>query len=203
MYRVVPRDFYLQADVIDLCRQLLGKLLVSKVNNEPRTSGIIVETEAYAGPEDKASHAYNNKYTKRTKSMFQEGGHAYVYLCYGVHALFNIITNTDQVPHAILVRAIAPQEGAEVMQQRRVKPKIDRSLTGGPGSLTKAMNITTQDNETDLVTSNKIWLEESGIHYQPKDIIESPRVGIAYAEEYVDKPWRFRVKDSLWTSPAK
>ncbi len=196
--KILPLSFYQQENVVYLAQQLLGKVIVSEIGGT-RTSGIIVETEAYKGPEDKACHAYNNKRTPRTEPMFAEGGIAYVYLCYGIHHLFNIVTGKKDVPHAILIRAIEPLDGVEIMRVRRNKKKIARDLTAGPGCLSQALNINKKQNQISLV-DQEVWLEDHQIFYNKNEIIASPRVGIDYAKEYVNKPWRFRVKDSKWTS---
>ena len=137
-------DFYQREDDLLISRELLGKVLYTNFHGE-LTSGIIVETEAYAGTTDKASHAYGGRRTKRTKIMYSPGGYAYVYLCYGIHHLFNIVTNKENIPHAVLIRAIQPRDGIEIMLQRRNKKKVDHSLTSGPGSLTRALGITVKD----------------------------------------------------------
>ena len=165
------------------------------------TSGIIVETEAYAGVNDKASHAYGGRRTKRTKTMYAPGGISYVYLCYGIHHLFNIVTNKENIPHAVLIRAIQPRDGIDIILQRRKKKKVDRSLMAGPGSLTRSLGITVKDSGT-LLMDNLIWLEDQNIQIKNQDILASPRVGVQYAGKDANNPWRFRVKGNPWTSPA-
>lgn len=197
----LPVEFYQHHDVIELSKLLLGKHLFTKFN-EQVTAGMIVETEAYRAPEDKASHAFGLKRTKRNQVMYLSGGHAYIYLCYGMYTLFNVITNTEGIPHGVLIRAIQPTIGLEIMQKRRNKIKIDRSLTGGPGALTQALGINVKDSGI-LLTGSKIWIEDRNTNVKEEDIIASPRVGIDYAEEYIHMPWRFRIKNSPWTSPAK
>lgn len=192
----IPKDFFLRSDVVKISKELICKKLVTEINGI-RTSGIITETEAYRAPEDKASHAYNNRKTERTKTFFAEGGVAYVYLCYGIHNLFNIVTNKADIPHAILIRAIKPEEGIDEMLKRRNKSKLTPALSVGPGSLSQALGITRAHNEIDL-TGNTIWLEE-GIAIKSSDIEACKRVGINYAEEYVHKLWRFKLKNSVWT----
>jgi len=196
----LPREFYIRTDVVKISKELLGKTLVTNFNGI-RTSGMITETEAYKAPEDKASHAYNNKRTPRTETFYTQGGTAYVYLCYGVHHLFNIVTNKVDVPHAILIRAVQPLEGIEEMLLRRNKKKLDRTLTSGPGTLSQALGISTKHNGLDLV-ENHIWIEE-GIKVNPRDIASGPRIGIDYAKEYVSKPWRFWIKNNEWVSKSK
>lgn len=187
----LPKDFYLRHDVVEISKDLLGKKLCTQIDGV-YTSGIIVESEAYSGRNDKACHAYLNRRTKRTEIFYDEGGIAYVYLCYGIHHLFNIITNKRDEPDAILIRAVEPVEGVEHMHQRRNYYKTDRRLTGGPGSMSKALGITTDHYGTDL-QDNLIWIENHET-IPPSEIMASPRVGIDYAEEDALLPWRFRIK---------
>ena len=189
--------------------QLLGKFLVTEIPcrrprgpQAPRTSGMIVETEAYAGPSDRASHAFNNRRTRRTETMFCRGGTAYVYLCYGLHAMFNVVTNVAGIPHAILIRAVQPAEGLDRIMKRRSRQRQGQSLTAGPGALTQAMGIGVRHDRTDL-TGSRIWIEDRGIRVRPCDIIASPRVGVAYAGPDARRPFRFRIRDNPWTSPAR
>ena len=196
----LPADFYQREDVLVISRELLGKVLCTNFHGK-LTSGIIVETEAYAGVTDKASHAYGGRRTKRTETMYAKGGSAYVYLCYGIHHLFNIVTNKENIPHAVLIRAIQPRDGIEIMLQRRNKKKVDQSLTAGPGSLTRALGITVKDSGT-LLMDNLIWLEDQNINYTNQDILATPRVGVQYAGKDAQNPWRFQVENSPWVSPA-
>ena len=193
-------DFYQREDVLIISRELLGKVLCTNFHGK-LTSGIIVETEAYAGVTDKASHAYGGRRTKRTETMYAKGGSAYVYLCYGIHHLFNIVTNKENIPHAVLIRAIQPRDGIEIMLQRRNKKKVDHSLTAGPGSLTRALGITVKNSGTFLM-DNLIWLEDQNINYTNQDILATPRVGVQYAGKDAQNPWRFQVENSPWVSPA-
>ena len=193
-------EFYQREDVLLISRELLGKVLCTNFHGK-LTSGIIVETEAYAGVADKASHAYNGRRTKRTETMYAKGGSAYVYLCYGIHHLFNIVTNKENIPHAVLIRALQPRDGIEIMLQRRNKKKVDQSLTTGPGSLTRALGITVKDSGTFLM-DNLIWLEDQNINYTNQDILATPRVGVQYAGKDAKNPWRFQVENSPWVSPA-
>lgn len=197
----LTREFYLQEDVVQLAKSLLGKVLYTDIGIGI-SAGMIVETEAYRAPEDKASHAYNNRRTERTELMYKEGGHAYVYLCYGIHNLFNIVSNKVDIPHAILVRAIQPVEGVELMLKRRNKQKLDYGLSSGPGLVSLALGIERQQNGADL-TGNTIWLEDNGTVVEDTDIIASPRVGVSYAQEWAATPWRFRIRNNPWTGKAK
>lgn len=195
----LPLGFYQREDVLLLSKELLGKYLFTNMDNV-LTGGIIVETEAYAGPIDRASHAYGNRRTERTEVMFQAGGVSYVYLCYGIHRLFNVITNVAGIPHAVLIRAIQPVSGIEKMLERRNKHRLDRDVAGGPGSLTKALGITTDHNGISL-EGTTIWIEDHG--GSCPEIIASPRVGVDYAGEDAKLPWRFRLANNEWTSKAK
>lgn len=187
----IPLSFFQQEDVVALSKSLLGKYLFTCLEPENViTGGMIIETEAYHGPEDKASHAYGNRRTKRTEIMFAEGGKAYVYLCYGLHHLFNIVTNKKDIPHAVLIRAIRPEVGIDVMLQRRNKERLLPSLTNGPGSLCQALGIHRIHDGYSL-DGNYIWLEDQGVNTPSKWIQTSPRVGVGYAGEDALKPWRF------------
>lgn len=151
------------------------------------------------GPEDKASHAYNNRLTHRTKTMFEQGGRAYIYLVYGFHHMFNVVTGPEGVPHAILIRAVEPFENMEIMLERRAYKKAEPDLTNGPGKLSQALGISTRLNGIDLTCAQaQIHICENGFNCDDSDIIASPRVGIDYAEEYILKPWRFRLKGNPW-----
>jgi DNA-3-methyladenine glycosylase len=194
-------DYYLQPDIVAIAQDLLGKILCTNINNK-YCSGIIVETEAYAGITDKASHAYGNRKTPRTEIMFREGGIAYIYLCYGIHHLFNVVTNTEGIPHAALIRAIEPIEGVEFMLERRNKLKVDYSLGNGPGSLSKSMGIHSGLSGISL-SENTIWIEDRKVKIPSKHIVASPRVGVGYAKEDALLPYRFRILNNPWTSPAK
>ncbi len=199
----LTKSFYLQEDVVQISKDLLGKVLVTNFDGQ-LTAGKIVETEAYRAPDDKACHAYQNLHTKRTSIMFEEGGVAYVYLCYGIHHLFNVVTAKAGMAHAILIRAVEPLDNTELMFRRRGKNKINRQLTGGPGIMSKALGITKDWTGASLVsTDSPIWIEDRGIQIAADNIIASPRVGVAYAEECALWDWRFRVSDSTFTSPAK
>lgn len=198
----LPVSFYLNEDVVQISKNLLGKFLFTELNGDIKTGGMIVETEAYAGVTDRASHAFGNRRTHRTETMFAEGGICYVYLCYGIHHLFNIVTNQANTPHAILIRAIEPVEGVGLMIERRKKKQLDYTLTSGPGSMSEALGITREQNGFSLI-EDEIWIEDRDISFSDKQIISSPRVGVGYAKEDALLPWRFRLKDNPWTSKAK
>ena len=199
----LEKSFYIREDVVSLSQELLGKYLVTRFNGE-QTVGRIVETEAYRAPDDKASHAYGNRRTARTEVMFAEGGVAYVYLCYGIHHLFNVVTGPEGEAHAVLVRAIEPIEQTEVMLRRRGMDRVKPQLTAGPGVMSKALGITTAFTGQSLLTDESpIWIEDRGDRLPPEAILASPRVGIDYAEECAAWNWRFRIKNSKWTSKAR
>jgi len=185
----LPFPSYLQDSVTQIAKELIGAKLCSFKDGN-LTTGIIVETEAYEGITDKASHAYNNRRTTRTEIMFQKGGVAYVYLCYGMHHLFNVVTNMEGIPHAVLVRAIIPTDGTETMKIRTGKQKMDFKATNGPGKLTKALDIHISDTGESL-TGNKIWIEKPTVQVNQNDIIAGPRIGVDYAEEDALLPYRF------------
>ena len=199
----LPKSFYTRTDVVQISKDLLGKYLVTEFDGQ-RTVGKIVETEAYRAPDDKACHAHLNRFTKRTQVMFEEGGVAYVYLCYGIHHMFNVVTAKKGMAHAILVRGIEPIENVELMMERRGMDKLKPQLTAGPGVLGKAMGITKAWTGTSLVADDAaIWIADVDDNIAEDDIICSPRVGIDYAEECALWDWRFRIKGNKWTSKAK
>lgn len=196
----LPRQFYIRDDVVQISRDLLGKVLCTKINGLV-TKVIITETEAYAGVSDRASHAYGDKRTKRTEPMYGQGGTAYVYLCYGIHHLFNVVTNKADVPHAVLIRAGSPIKGSDLMQKRRGKLRIDKTLIGGPGSLAQALGITTDLSGTSLL-GNRIWIEDDQFVIDDTNVRTGPRVGVDYAEKDAERPYRFRVDfDALSLPP--
>ena len=197
---ILPKEFYTREDVLQISQDLLGKILVADIDGT-RTAGMIVETEAYKAPEDKACHAYNNRYTERTKTMFEDGGVAYVYVCYGIHHLFNAVTAIEGMAHAVLVRAVEPFEGLTVMEKRRGIDCRKSSLTNGPGKFTVAMGIRKNHNGVKLWKSQScvsIW--DEGISIGKDEVITGPRVGMTSAEECAHWPWRFRIRGNKWTS---
>jgi DNA-3-methyladenine glycosylase len=195
--RKLPREFYRRSDVLTVARDLLGKLLVVPAADGERVSGKIVEVEAYRGPEDRASHAYGGRRTKRTETMYGAGGIAYVYFVYGMYYQFNVVSGVADVPHAILVRALEPVEGIELMRARR-HSHPDHNLTNGPGKLCIAMGIDRELNGADL-QGDKVWLEDFET-VSPRRIARGPRIGIDYAQEWIDKPWRFWIRDNPFVS---
>ena len=199
MVKILPSTFYFHNDVAFLARNLLGKVLVSEVDGQ-RVEGIIVETEAYHGEDDRASHAYLRKRTPRTETMFLPGGHAYVYLCYGIHQLFNIVTNQKDEPDAVLIRAIEPVSGIEVMQVRRKMSTLSYKLCQGPGCVAQAFGINKALNSCDLTLGSKLWVEDREIQIPDDQILATTRVGVEYAKEDALRPWRFLVRNNFWVS---
>ncbi len=187
---ILPISFYANPDVVDVSRQLLGKILCTQINGE-FTSGMIIETEAYCGRNDKACHANNNKRTDRTEVMFGKPGHAYIYLCYGIHHLFNVVTNKEGLADAVLIRAIKPIDGLDIIKQRR-QISSEKNLCNGPGKLTRALNIFTSYTEHNL-SEQPIWIEDRNIKITDDQIQSSPRIGVDYAGEDALKPWRFTI----------
>ncbi|WP_294818333.1 DNA-3-methyladenine glycosylase [uncultured Flavobacterium sp.] len=191
-------SYYQNPDVLFLAKDLLGKVLFTQINGEI-TSGIITETEAYYGIQDKASHAYGRRRTNRTETMYAAGGISYVYLCYGIHNLFNVVTSVKDEPHAVLVRAIEPLQGTETMERRRSMSAAKSALSSGPGSAAKALGIDRAFNGKDL-TGDEIWIEDHGIRYTENEIAATPRIGVGYAAEHALLPWRFFVKGNKYVS---
>ncbi|MGB5580805.1 MAG: DNA-3-methyladenine glycosylase [Woeseia sp.] len=187
----LPIDLYQQEDVVALSRALLGKLLCTSVDGA-LCKAIIRETEAYAGETDRASHAYGGRRTPRTEIMYAAGGCAYVYLCYGIHHLFNVVSNREGVPHAILVRAAVPVLGRNTMRQRRGRDDSDLKLLDGPGKVAEGLGITTALSGTSL-RGDTLWLEDAGIAIPAESIVVGPRVGVDYAGEDAALPYRFRL----------
>lgn len=198
----LPFAYYRNKDVIFLSKDLLGKYLMTKIGSEEITGGMIVETEAYNGINDKASHAYSNRRTKRNEMMYAKGGVSYVYVCYGIHCLFNIVTGNVNDPQAILVRAIKPIIGFASIMRRRKKDKISYSIASGPGILCQSLGIRLKHNGIPL-DGSQIWVEDRKNKIATENIIASSRVGVDYAEEDALLPWRFRIKDNPWTSKNK
>ncbi len=190
----LQRSFYLRENVLTIARELLGKVIVTG-NRGDRTAGIITETEAYAGMHDRASHAFGGRRSLRNEQMYAKGGTAYVYVCYGIHKLFNIVTNVEDVPHAVLIRAVHPIEGEPLMLERRriVKaPRRPGQVAGGPGTLTSALAIGMEHNGIDLV-NGIIAIEDRGYTIPAGSIRIGPRIGIEGSKEAALLPYRFRV----------
>jgi len=194
----LPESYYLGDDVVSISKDLLGKYLFTCIDGVV-TGGYIVETEAYNGVVDKASHAFGHRLTPRTKTMFMQGGIAYVYLCYGIHEMFNIVTSVEGRPQAILIRAIQPTDGIEAMQVRRNMPVLKPNITAGPGSVAKALGISRNINAFSL-QSDTIWIEDRGLHFPDEQIKAGPRIGVGYAAEDALLPYRFYVKGNVYVS---
>lgn len=192
--KALPSEYYLQ-DVLELGPSLVGKLLVTYVDNS-YAAGIISETESYKAPHDRASHAYNMRRTKRNESMYLPGGFSYVYLCYGIHPLFNVVTGEKDLPHAVLIRAIVPVLGLEMMQKRRPKATRAHALGQGPANLTKALGITMRHNGH-LLQDRPVWIEDIGLSFDQSQVEKLKRVGIDYAGEDADLLWRYRLPKVL------
>ncbi len=193
--------FYDRKNVVQIAKELLGKILVTKFDGVI-TAGRIVETEAYNGIIDKASHAYGGRRTNRTEVMYSNAGLAYVYLCYGIHHLFNVVTNEKDVPHAVLIRAIEPMIGIEVMLKRTRKKKLDHTLTKGPGNVAKAMGIFTKHSGMNLV-EDVIFIVDDGLMLKKNQIVATKRIGVDYSGEDALLPYRFIVKNSPFVSGKK
>ncbi|WCT10301.1 DNA-3-methyladenine glycosylase [Mucilaginibacter jinjuensis] len=194
----LPESYYLDTDVVKLSRDLIGKYLFSRLDGVV-TGGYIVETEAYNGVIDKASHAYGNRLTPRTQTMFMQGGVAYVYLCYGIHEMLNIVTSVEGQPHAILIRAINPTIGLDIMQYRRNMAVIKPNITMGPGSVAKALGVSRKINGISL-QSDTLWLEDQGLTFTDDEVAAMPRVGVDYAGDDALLPYRFYVKGNNYVS---
>jgi DNA-3-methyladenine glycosylase len=190
-------SFYQRKDVVKIARELLGKVLFTNVNGIV-TAGMIVETEAYSWKE-KGCHAYGSRKTARNSVMFERGGFTYVYLCYGMHYLFNIVTNEPGIPEAVLIRAVQPVQGIDEMLLRRGKLKNKLHLTSGPGKLTKALGIDRKLNGKFLL-DDEVWVEDHNTKVPNKNIVAGPRIGIDYAGDDALLPWRFTVKGNEWIS---
>ena len=194
----LPLAFYTHNDVLSITRNLLGKYLLTKIDGII-TGGYIVEAEAYNGITDKASHSFGNRKTPRTQTMYLHGGVSYVYLCYGIHEMFNVVTSTEGEPHAVLIRAIVPTEGIEEMLLRRNMPALKPNLTAGPGSVAKALGISRKINAFDL-RGDVIWIEDRGLTFTDDEVKAVPRVGVAYAGEDALLPYRLFVKGCPYVS---
>lgn len=200
----LSREFYTRDDTLRIARDLLGKILVVPTESGERVSGIIVETEAYLGVEDKAAHSFGNRRTKRTETMFATGGTVYIFFIYGMYYQFNVVAGAADKPHAVLIRAIEPFENIELMRERRrvngknpTAKMPDKNLTSGPGKLCIALGVDKSFNNRSLL-DDKVWLE-SGDNSAVK-ICSGKRIGVDYAEEFAEKPWRFWIKDNPFVS---
>ncbi len=206
MPKKLPNSFYLREDTIAAAKELLGKLIVVPDEKGRRVSGMIVETEAYLGVDDRAAHSYNGRRTPRNEVTYGKGGHVYVFFIYGMYYQLNVVTGAVDHPNVVLIRAVEPVEGIEIMRQRRwsepeaiaAGSKKDRNLTSGPGKLCIALNIDRSLNGEDL-RGKHIWLEDHRT-FTDKEIAVGKRIGIDYAGEDADRPWRFWVKENQFVS---
>lgn len=194
----IPLSFYRREDVFQIAGELLGKVLVT-CRDGVETAGRIVEVEAYAGTGDKASHAYGGRRTARNEVMYAEGGMAYVYLCYGIHHLVNVVTHRSGVPHAILIRALEPLSGIDLMLKRTGKEKPDHRLTRGPGNLSLALGLDRSHNGMSL-SGPSLFLADDGFRYPGTAVGRSPRIGVGYAGEDAQLPYRFYIKGNPYVS---
>ncbi|TFF39289.1 DNA-3-methyladenine glycosylase [Mucilaginibacter psychrotolerans] len=194
----LPEAYYLSSDVVAIARDLLGKYLFTCIDGVT-TGGYIVDTEAYNGIIDKASHSYGNRITPRTKTMFEQGGITYVYLCYGIHEMFNIVTSVAGQPHAILIRAIVPTDGLDVIMHRRNMDTLKHHITRGPGSVAKALGISRKINACSL-QSDTIWVEDRGLHFDAAEVAAGPRIGVDYAGDDALLPYRFYLRGNAFVS---
>jgi len=196
---ILPYSFYSRNDVVLIARDLIGKVLVSRFDGIT-TSGIIYETEAYNGIVDSASHAFGGRRTARTEIMYRDGGTAYVYLCYGMHSLFNVVTNKEGIPHAVLIRAIRPLDNSGIMLHRSGKAKFTKSTGDGPGKVAKLMGIHFKHTGMSLLRKSSndendgIWIEDRGIILNDAAIAALPRIGVEYAGKDALLPYRFRTE---------
>lgn len=196
-------SFYQSPAVLDICRQLIGKVLVSQIDGL-LTSGIIVEAEAYRAPDDSACHAYGDRRTGRTEVMFSKGGVAYIYICYGIHHLFNVVTGPKDHAHAILIRALQPQEGIDIMLERRKMKKIDFKITRGPGALSIALGFrSTMSGQSLISASTSIYIEDRKINYPDSAIATGPRIGVESSGKSAIWPWRFYVRNNPYVSAKR
>ncbi len=194
------REFYLRSDTLTIARELLGKLIVVPDENGKRVSGMIVETEAYLGVTDRAAHSYGGRRTARNEVMYGSAGHAYVFFVYGMYYQFNAVCGPVDTPHAILIRGVEPVEGIEKMRERRGAMK-DRNLTSGPGKLCIAMRMDKSLNGEDLL-GTRVWLEDHNT-FKKSEIAVGKRIGIDYAGEDAEQPWRFWMKNNNFVSKPR
>ena len=199
---ILPLEFFQRPDVLAIAQDLLGKHICTRIEGE-LTTGRIVETEAYRHEGDPSIMLHLQRKRTQARGLYQPGGHAYFYTVYRVHTLLNVTTYDAEHPDAVLIRAIEPLEGLDVMLRRRNLPKVARNLTAGPGVLSQALGVTPALSG-ELVTGPHVWFENHGESIAAENILASSRVGLEYAgSEAVALPWRFRLQDSKWTSPAK
>ena len=195
---ILPREFY-SGSAVELAPMLLGKLLVRELDGA-KLVGRIVEVEAYMGQGDTASHA-SRGLTPRNRTMFGPPGHAYVYLIYGMYHCLNVVTGPAGEAQAVLIRAVEPLSGVDIMQARRQRPVVDRDLTNGPGKLCQAFGVDRSLDGHDLCSANQLWLEDAPP--PPEIVCAGPRVGIRGDEVALTRPWRFFLQDNPYVSRTK
>lgn len=191
-------DFYNRKDVVQIARELLGKIVVTKFDGKT-TSGRIVETEAYTSVADRASHAYGGKRTVRNEHMYSNAGTSYVYICYGMHHLFNVVTNEKDTPDAVLIRALEPVKGIDTMLDRSGKLKLDNTLTKGPGNAARVLGINKEHSGLNLL-GNKVFIEDDDFELTDKEIGISKRIGIDGSGDSALLPYRFYIKGNKYVS---
>lgn len=194
----LPLQFYQRTDVIAIARDLIGKIIVTKINGAI-ASGRIVETEAYIGLTDKASHSFGGKRTARNEYMYAAAGIAYVYICYGMHHLFNVVTNKKDIPDAVLIRAVEPLTGIDVMLKRTGKRKSDNTLTKGPGNTARALGISKIHSGVNLL-GDEIYIAEDDFEVAGHMIGSSKRIGVESAGSAANYPYRFYLKGNRFVS---
>lgn len=194
----LTKEYYQSDDVVALSRDLIGKYLFTRIDGEV-SGGYIAETEAYTGVIDKASHSYGGRLTPRTQTMYLQGGVAYVYLCYGIHEMFNIVTSAEGQPHAILIRSVVPTEGLDIIMRRRKMETLKPNITKGPGSVAKALGISRKMNALSL-QSDTIWVEDRGLSFPDGEIVAGPRIGVDYAGDDALLPYRFYLRGNIYVS---
>lgn len=194
---IIPQSFYLREDTLTIAKELLGKYVFTKINGII-TGGMIVETEAYLGVTDASCHSFNNRKSTKNATMYEQGGVAYMYICYGIHDMLNLVTGPINESHVVLIRAIEPTIGMELMMERRGNVAI-KKLTNGPGSLAKALGLNKSFDRESLI-SNRLWLEDQGVIIEPHKIKETPRIGINCPEPFLSAPWRYLISGNAFVS---
>lgn len=197
----IPNSYFASPDVTAIAQYLLGKQLCAEINGE-LTCGKIVETEAYNGIIDRASHAFGGRNTNRTSILYQEAGMAYIYLCYGIHHLFNVVTGPTDTPHAVLIRGIEPTVGIDIMMRRRKMSVLKPNITAGPGALSMALGLTRQLNGENLA-GDRVWIEDNDETLSGDAIVACPRVGVDYAGEDALLPYRYYIKGNTYVSKPR
>jgi len=199
----LPRKFYIRK-TLTVAKELLGKYLVRKIDNH-KLIGKIVETEAYIGPQDRASHAYRGRITERCKTEYLIGGHIYIYLCYGMYWQLNITTEKEGKPECVLIRALQPVQGTfksnigEKYKGEKIFHQL-KNIANGPGKLTRWLKLDKSFNGEDITKSKRIWIEDRGEKVSEKQIVAAKRIGIDYAGKWKNKLWRFYIKDNEFIS---